>query len=59
MIAAVDIEGTSVTSTGYSLQTEIIGMLAALTVLSMCAYSVMCKRQEKGGYLAIDDSIDF
>ena len=33
------------TSTGYSMQTEIIGAVSVAAVLAICAYS-MCKRRK-------------
>jgi len=57
-ILAVDINGLTETSlTGYSMQTEIVGMVALAMVLLMVAYSVMCKVNKNEKYIAIEDAV--
>merc|ERR1712154_488695 len=58
-IAAVDMNGSSVRTTGYSLQTEIVGFLSIATVLVICAYSMMCRRSKESEYEEIADNQAF
>merc|ERR1711997_13955 len=58
-IAAVDMNGSTVRTTGYSLQTEIVGFLSIATVLLICAYSMMCRRQKESEYEEIADNQAF
>merc|ERR1712154_349207 len=53
---AVDMNGmTETTLTGYSAQTEIVGLLSVATVLAIVGYSALCKKNKYDKYIAIDD----
>ena len=54
-IAAVDVNGYTVTSTGYSMQTEIIGAVSAAAVLAVFAYSACKGRKEVDDYAVLED----
>merc|ERR1712150_346397 len=52
---AVQMNGSyAQTMTGYSAQTEIIGLLSVATVLALCGYS-LCKQRKEEKYVAIAD----
>merc|ERR1712228_247524 len=52
---AVEMNGSyAQTMTGYSAQTEIIGLLSVATVLALCGYS-LCKQRKEEKYVAIAD----
>lgn len=53
---AVDMNGSTVAFSGYSSQTEIIGLLSVATVFAIFGYSMMCKRRKGDQYEAIEDS---
>merc|ERR1712113_737045 len=55
---AVDMNGmTEKTLTGYSAQTEIVGLLSAATVLAIVGYSALCKKNKYDKYIAIEDQV--
>merc|ERR1712129_193808 len=53
MIAAVNM--TPTTLSGYSAQTEIVGLISVATVLAIVAYSALCKKNKFDKYVAIED----
>jgi len=53
---AVDVNGSTETYSGYSSQTEIVGLLSVATVFAICGYSMMCKKRKGDQYEAIEDS---
>merc|ERR1712154_681477 len=56
---AVDLNGsTAETFSGYSSQTEIVGLLSIATVFAICGYSMMCKQRKEDSYLLIEDPVD-
>merc|ERR1712083_625114 len=56
---AVDLSGsTAETFSGYSSQTEIVGLLSIATVFAICGYSMMCKRRKEDSYSMIEDPIN-
>merc|ERR1712154_242076 len=55
-ILAVDMNGVTETSfTGYSMQTEIAGMISIGLVLLIVAYSMLCKANKNDQYIAIEE----
>jgi len=55
-ILAVDVNGVTKTSfTGYSMQTEIAGMISIGLVLLIVAYSMLCKANKNDHYIAIEE----
>jgi len=57
MIAAVDL--TPTTLSGYSAQTEIVGLVSVATVLAIVGYSALCKKNKHDKYIAIEDQQQF
>merc|ERR1719203_441358 len=56
---AVDLNGsTAETFSGYSSQTEIVGLLSIATVFAICGYSMMCKQQKEDSYTLIEDPVN-
>ena len=47
MIAAIDLNGSVVETTGHSTQTAIIALISVATVLAVCAYSLLCKGEKE------------
>merc|ERR1711971_490179 len=55
-ILAVDVNGVTETSlTGYSMQTEIAGIISIGLVLLIVAYSMLCKANKNEQYIAIEE----
>merc|ERR1712204_111372 len=55
-VLAVDVNGEMETTfSGYSMQTEIVGMVSIAMVLLVVGYSVMCKKSKDEQYVAIED----
>merc|ERR1712190_381620 len=55
---AVDMNGmTETTLTGYSAQTEIVGLLSVATVLAIVGYSALCKKNKYDKYIVIEDQV--
>merc|ERR1712048_874737 len=53
---AVDVNGTMETTfTGYSMQTEIAGLVLIVAALAIVGYSMMCKKDKNAEYVAIED----
>merc|ERR1712204_156195 len=53
-VLAVDVNGEMETTfSGYSMQTEIVGIVSIAMVLLIVGYSVMCKKSKDEQYLAI------
>merc|ERR1712087_90545 len=56
---AVDLNGsTAETFSGYSSQTEIVGLLSIATVVAICGYSMMCQRRKEDSYSLIEDPVN-
>merc|ERR1719361_276900 len=56
---AVDLSGsTAETLSGYSSQTEIVGLLSIATVFAICGYSIMCKQRKEDSYSVIEDPVN-
>ena len=56
MFAVVDVNGSAVTATGYSMQTEFIGLLSVVTVLVFYACMMMCRRRkDENEYEALEE----
>merc|ERR1712032_861428 len=55
-VLAVDVNGEMETTfSGYSMQTEIVGMVSIAMVLLIVGYSMMCKKSKDEQYVAIED----